>query len=198
MLHLRHFVARSTLRAVCLASASLLVVGASAQAVRAETAPAVFGPEHPAPVDHPHADAGYSGRPDTLPAAMLDGDPATGWSNGFLKQATPLLPAFEGARAEDWVCVDHGRTRGYDRVDVSFTVDATHSLPAAIEVAVWDGRAWQAARDTEIGWATASDAPTVITFKAVRGSRIRLTLTSRHPGEPRGAIRISRLDAPAA
>ena len=165
---------------------------------RAETAPAVFGPEHPAPVDHQHADAGYSGRPDTRPAAMLDGDPATGWSNGFLKQATPLLPAFEGARAEDWVCVDHGRTRGYDRVDVSFTVDATHSLPAAIEVAVWDGRAWQAARDTEIGWATASDAPTVITFKAVRGSRIRLTLTSRHPGEPRGAIRISRLDAPAA
>ncbi|MFF5954949.1 glycoside hydrolase family 2 TIM barrel-domain containing protein [Streptomyces luteogriseus] len=165
---------------------------------RAETAPAVFGPEHPAPVDHPRADASYSGRPDTLPAAMLDGDPATGWSNGFFKQATPLLPAFDGARAEDWVSVDHGRVRGYDRVDVSFTVDATHSLPAAIEVAVWDGRAWQAARNTEIGWATASDAPTVITFKAVRGSRIRLTLTSRHPGEPRGAVRISRLVAPAA
>jgi beta-galactosidase len=165
---------------------------------RAETAPAAFGPEHPAPVDHPHADASYSGRPDTLPAAMLDGDPATGWSNGFFKEATALLPAFDGARAEDWVSVDHGRTRGYDRVDVSFTVDATHSLPATIEVAVWDGRAWRAARDTEIGWATASDTPTVITFEALRGSRIRLTLTSRHPGEPRGAIRISRLDAPAA
>ncbi|MEV5104464.1 glycoside hydrolase family 2 TIM barrel-domain containing protein [Streptomyces massasporeus] len=165
---------------------------------RAETAPAAFGPGHPAPVDHPRADASYSGRPDTLPAAMLDGDPATGWSNGFFKQATPLLPAFDGARAEDWVRVDHGRTRGYDRVDVDFTVDATHSLPAAIEVAVWDGRAWQSARNTEIGWATASDAPTVITFEAVRGSRIRLTLTSRHPGEPRGAIRISRLDTPAA
>ncbi|MDI6625326.1 MAG: alpha/beta fold hydrolase, partial [Brevundimonas sp.] len=39
MLHLRHFVARSTLRAVCLASASLLVVGAAAFAVRAEAAP---------------------------------------------------------------------------------------------------------------------------------------------------------------
>ena len=39
MLHLRHSVARSTLRAVCLASASLLVVGASALAVRAEAAP---------------------------------------------------------------------------------------------------------------------------------------------------------------
>lgn len=165
---------------------------------RAETAPAAFGPGHPAPLDHPRADASYSGRPDTLPAAMLDGDPATGWSNGFFKQATPLLPAFDGARAEDWVRVDHGRTRGYDRVDVDFTVDATHSLPAAIEVAVWDGRAWQNARNTEIGWAAASDAPTVITFEAVRGSRIRLTLTSRHPGEPRGAIRISRLATPAA
>ncbi|MFI8890672.1 glycoside hydrolase family 2 TIM barrel-domain containing protein [Streptomyces paradoxus] len=161
---------------------------------RAETAPPAFRPEHPAPLNHPHADAGYSGRPDTLPAAMLDGDPATGWSNGFFKQATPLLPAFDGARAEDWVSVDHGRTRAFDRVDVFFTVDAAHSLPAAIEVAVWDGRGWQAVRDTEVGWATASDAPTTITFPSVRGSRIRLTLTSRHPGEARGAMRISRLD----
>ncbi|MDK1346765.1 glycoside hydrolase family 2 TIM barrel-domain containing protein [Streptomyces sp. 378] len=165
---------------------------------RAETAPAAFEPEHPTPVGFPHADASYSGRPDTLPAAMLDTDPATGWSNGFFKQATALLPAFDGARAEDWVSVDHGRTRRFDRVDVSFTVDATHSLPAAVGVQVWDGRAWQDARNTETGWATASDTPTVITFEAVRGSRIRLTLTSRHPGEPRGAIRITRLDTPAA
>lgn len=165
---------------------------------RAETAPPAFAPEHPAPVDHPRADASYSGRPDTLPAAMLDGDPATGWSNGFFKQATALLPAFDGARTEDWVTVDHGRVRGFDRVDVSFTVDATHSLPAAIEVAVWDGRAWRAVEGTAIDWATSSDAPTVITFKAVRGSRIRLTMTSRHPDEARGALRISRLETPAA
>ncbi|MGW6546594.1 hypothetical protein ACWGBH_27665 [Streptomyces massasporeus] len=74
--------------------------------------------------------------------------------------------------------------------------DARHSLPAAIEVAVWDGRAWRRARDTEIGRAAASDAPIAITFKALRGSRIRLTLASRHPGEARGALRISRLDTP--
>ncbi|MFH9060797.1 glycoside hydrolase family 2 TIM barrel-domain containing protein [Streptomyces coeruleorubidus] len=164
---------------------------------RAGTVPPAFRPEHPAPVDYPHADASYSGRPDTLPAAMLDGDPATGWSNGFHKQATALLPAFDGARTEDWVTVDHGRTRGFDRVDVSFTVDATHSLPAAVEVAVWDGRAWRAVEDTAIDWATASGTPTVITFKAVRGSRIRLTMTSRHPDEARGALRISRLETPA-
>ncbi len=39
MLHLRHFVARSTLRALCLASASLLVAGSIALAVQAEAAP---------------------------------------------------------------------------------------------------------------------------------------------------------------
>ncbi|HYD26769.1 alpha/beta hydrolase [Brevundimonas sp.] len=41
MLHLRHFVARSTLRALCLASASLLVAGGVLLATRAESAPAV-------------------------------------------------------------------------------------------------------------------------------------------------------------
>ena len=41
MLHLRHSVARSALRVVCLVSASLLVAGSLAMAVRAEPAPAV-------------------------------------------------------------------------------------------------------------------------------------------------------------
>ncbi|MEV5438369.1 glycoside hydrolase family 2 TIM barrel-domain containing protein [Streptomyces sp. NPDC052682] len=173
-------------------------VRATPAADRATTPPPVFRPEHPAPVTYPHADAGFSGRPDTLPAAMLDGDPATGWSNGFHKQATALLPAFDGARTEDWVSVDYGRSRRFDRVDVFFTVDATHSLPAKIETEVWDGRAWRPVQDARTDWATASDAPTVVTFRAVRGSRIRLTLTSRYPDEARGAIRVSRLEAPAA
>ncbi|MGW7540135.1 glycoside hydrolase family 2 TIM barrel-domain containing protein [Streptomyces sp. NPDC054770] len=160
----------------------------------ASTPAPAFGPDCPAPPDHPSADAGYSGRPDTLPAAMLDGDPATGWSNAFAKSATALLPAFGGARTADWVSVDFGRTRTFDRVDVSFTVDATHALPASVEVAVWDGTAYRAVRDTAVDWATASDTPTAITFTPARGSRVRLTLTSAHPGETTGALRISRLD----
>jgi beta-galactosidase len=43
-------------------------------------------------------------------------------------------------------------------------------------------------------WAGTSDSPTVITFDAVRGSRVRLTVTSAYPGEAKGAVRISRLD----
>ncbi|MBG7704542.1 DUF4982 domain-containing protein [Streptomyces sp. MC1] len=160
----------------------------------ATTEPAAFRPDHPAPIGHPYADASYSGRPDSLPAAMLDGDPATGWSNAFVKSATALLPAFSGARAKDWVSVDLGRTRTLDRVAASFTVDAGHTLPARAEVAVWDGHAWVPVTGAKTEWATASDSPTVITFDAVRGSRLRLTLTSAYPGQAKGAVRISRLD----
>ncbi|MFM9553669.1 MULTISPECIES: glycoside hydrolase family 2 TIM barrel-domain containing protein [Streptomyces] len=161
---------------------------------RSTTPAASFGPDHPAPVTYPRADASHSGRPDTLPAAMLDGDPATGWSNAFLKAATALLPAFSGARPEDWVTVDWGRPGRVDRVEVSFTVDAGHTLPEAVRVEVWDGRRYVPVEGATIDWATASDAPTAITFTPLRGSRVRLTLTSRHPGETRGAVRISRLD----
>jgi beta-galactosidase len=164
----------------------------------AATTPASgFGPDYPAAPNYPHADASYSGRPDTLPAAMLDGDPATGWSNAFSKAATALLPAFSGARAEDWVAVDFGRTRTFDRVEASFTLGAAHSRPASVAVEVWDGGAYVPVKGTAVDWATASDEPTAITFDAVRGSRLRLTLTSAHPGEARGAVRISRLEVPA-
>ncbi|MEU2285250.1 glycoside hydrolase family 2 TIM barrel-domain containing protein [Streptomyces sp. NPDC013178] len=161
----------------------------------ATTPAAAFAPDHPAPPAHPHADASYSGRPDTLPAAMLDGDPATGWSNAFAKAATALLPAFDRARAKDWVSVDWGRTRTFDRVEVTFTVDATHSLPGAVEVAVWDGERYRPVTGAAVDWADASDQPTVITFDAVRGSRLRLTLTSSRPGEVQGAVRIGKLEA---
>ncbi|WP_416961102.1 glycoside hydrolase family 2 TIM barrel-domain containing protein [Streptomyces sp. Agncl-13] len=156
-----------------------------------------FEADYPAPLNYPYADASYSGRPDTLPAAMLDGDTATGWSNAFAKPATALLPAFSGAREEDWVSVDWGRGRSFDRVEVSFTEDATHSLPAAVAVAVWDGRRWVPVEGAAVDWATVSDAPTVVTFGAVRGSRVRLTLTSGHPGTAQGAVRISKLEVPA-
>ncbi|MEV3911853.1 glycoside hydrolase family 2 TIM barrel-domain containing protein [Streptomyces canus] len=164
----------------------------------AVTEPAAFTPDHPAPPNYPHADASYSGRPDTLPAAMLDGDPATGWSNAFSKAATALLPAFSGARAKDWVCVDFGRTRTFDRAEVSFTLSATHSLPAAVEAAVWDGKRYVPAEGVAVAWATASDEPTVVTFDAARGSRLRLTLTSAYPGQTGGAVRISKLAVPGS
>ncbi|WP_329270626.1 glycoside hydrolase family 2 TIM barrel-domain containing protein [Streptomyces pseudovenezuelae] len=190
----------------------VLKVTASADGLRAGTAkvrttpsrsgaltePAAFTPDPPAAPNYPVVDASYSGRPDTLPAAMLDGDPATGWSNAFSKAATALLPAFSGARAEDWVSVDHGRTRTFDRAEVSFTLSAAHSLPASVEAAVWDGTRYVPVEGVSVDWATASGEPTAITFEPVRGSRLRLTLTSAYPGETRGAVRITRLELPGS
>nr|WP_239158427.1 glycoside hydrolase family 2 TIM barrel-domain containing protein [Streptomyces sp. SID13726] len=163
----------------------------------AATEPAAFAPDHPTPPNFPHADASYSGRPDTLPAAMLDGDPATGWSNAFSKAATALLPAFSGARAEDWVSVDFGRTRTFARVEASFTLSAVHGLPAAVGVEVGDGERYVPVEGAAVEWATSSDEPTVITFAAAQGSRVRLRLTSASPDGAKGAVRISKLEIPA-
>ncbi|MFE6889578.1 glycoside hydrolase family 2 TIM barrel-domain containing protein [Streptomyces sp. NPDC057694] len=149
------------------------------------------GPDAP---KYPLADASYSGATTTLPAGMLDGDPATQWSNAFQKSATALLPAFNGARAADWVSVAWEQERTVGRVEVSFTVDAKHSLPQAVEVSAWDGGRYVAVPDADIAWANASGEPTVITFDAVRTRRIRLGLTSRHPGAVEGALGIVALD----
>ncbi|MEU0676436.1 glycoside hydrolase family 2 TIM barrel-domain containing protein [Streptomyces sp. NPDC006172] len=184
-----------TARVDGLRTGTATVLTTQARSAATTTPAAVFAPEHPAPVNHPYADASYSGRPDTLPAAMLDGDPATGWSNAFAKAATALLPAFSQARARDWVSVDWGRPRTFDRVEASFTVGPAHSLPAAVGVEVFDGRRYRPVPGAAVDWARVSDEPTVITFDAVTGSRLRLTLTSAHPGEVRGAVRITKLEA---
>ncbi|WP_421106130.1 glycoside hydrolase family 2 TIM barrel-domain containing protein [Streptomyces sp. NEAU-S77] len=152
----------------------------------------------PAAPTYPLADASYSGSPQTLPAAMLDGDPATGWSNAFTKPATALLPAFNGARKTDWVSVTWARKRRVRRIEVSFTLDATHTLPATITVSAWDGRRFTPVRGADVTWADASGKPTVVTFDPVRTSRLRLDLVSRYPGEAKGAQRIVLLDVPEA
>ena len=148
--------------------------------------------------DHPRADASYSGAPDTLPAAMLDGDPGTGWSNAYVKSATALLPAFGGARPADWVSVTWAGPRTFDTAEVSFTIDATHTLPASVRASYWDGDRFVAVRNQTVTWATTSGAPTLITFDRVTGSRLRLDLTSAHPGSVEGAQRITTLTVPDA
>lgn len=155
------------------------------------------GPAPDAPA-YPLADASYSGSLTTLPATMLDGDPATGWSNAFTKGATSLLPAFDGARAADWVSVAWDGKRRVRRAEVSFTIDATHTLPASVTVSAWDGHRFAPVRGAEVTWAEASGKPTVVTFDPVRTSRLRLDLVSRYPGEARGAQRIVLLDVPEA
>ena len=71
------------------------------------------------------ADASYSGSPTTVPAAMLDGDPGTGWSNYYDKAATANLRAVSVSNPGDWVSVSWPSPQSFDSVQASFTVSAT-------------------------------------------------------------------------
>ncbi|MFC4035710.1 glycoside hydrolase family 2 TIM barrel-domain containing protein [Streptomyces polygonati] len=162
----------------------------------ATTPPARFAPDPgPGAPVYPLADASYSGATSSLPAAMLDGNPATGWSNAFKKSATALLPAFSGARPADWVSVTWASAQSVSTLSVTFTVDATHSLPATIAVSYLDGDRWVPVRKPVITWATATGTPTVITFSGVHTAAVRLDLTSAAPDTAAGAQRITELTA---
>ncbi|WHT16426.1 glycoside hydrolase family 2 TIM barrel-domain containing protein [Crossiella sp. CA-258035] len=185
----------------------VMQVTASAPGLRSGTAivaatgasPGAAEPELPAaPTDvaaAPAADASYSGRADTLPAAMLDGNPATAWSNYYLKRATALLPEVSRAHQREWVSVSTSGTGRTGSVAASFVTDAAHALPASIGVSYWDGRAFVPVRNARIEWATGSGQPTRVTFDPVRTGHIRLDLTSRAPGTGRGFLRIAEVVA---
>ena len=127
---------------------------------------------------------------------MIDGDPATAWSNYYLKDATALLPAFSLAHPREWVSVAWPGAQSVSSVRAAFTIDATHALPADIGVRYWDGTRWVAVSNAHVEPATASGQPTVITFDPVSTTRLRLDLTSAHPKAPNGFVAISELEVP--
>ena len=144
----------------------------------------------------PTADASYSGAPDTLPAAMLDGDTANGgWSNYYAKAATALLHEVSSAHEREWVSVVWPNRRRLDTVTTYFAIDGARGLPAAIRASYWDGKRYVPVRHPDITWATESNQPTTITFDPVQTNQIRLDLTSRAPNTPTGFLQIAELRA---
>jgi beta-galactosidase len=163
------------------------------RAVRREPGPARPPGQAVPRFETPAADASYSGAQDTIPAAMLDGDLGTGWSNFYVADATALLPEISRAHAREWVSVSTPAPQRRDRLTAYFTVDAHHALPARIEVRSWDGRRYVPVRGLRVDRATGSNEPTTITFDPVETAKLRLDLTSAAPGTDRGFIRIAEL-----
>ncbi|HEX3389275.1 MAG TPA: glycoside hydrolase family 2 TIM barrel-domain containing protein [Streptosporangiaceae bacterium] len=139
------------------------------------------------------ADASYSGSPATIPAAMLDGDLSTGWSNYYDKAKTANLLAVSVSNASDWVSVSWPSPQSFDSVQASFTISATLAQPAAITVSYWDGSKYVPVRNLSISRATASNQPTTLSFAPVRSSQVRVDMTSAAPGTAAGFLQIVEL-----
>ena len=152
-------------------------------------------PSPPAAAAALTADASYSGAPNTIPAALLDGNGSTRWSNHYVKAATALLPAVSRAHAAEWVSLSGLEGAPVRSVQASFVIDSSHALPATITVSYWDGRAFVPVRDARVEWATESGRPTRVTFTPVSTGRVRLDLTSRAPGTTRGFLGITEAAA---
>lgn len=153
----------------------------------------IAGPAAPDVV--PNVDASYSGAPNTVPAAMVDGDPNTAWSNLYVKPATALLRAVSVSRATDWVSLSWPTTRTVSTVTATFVTGSGLALPATLVVSHLTGHGPQPVTNQKITWATASGLPTIVTFDAVRTTGIQVTMTSPTPGTASGFLSISQLAA---
>ena len=69
------------------------------------------------------------------------------------------------------------------------------ALPKSVAVSYWDGRRLAPAPNVQVNWATASNAPTTVSFDAITTTQIRLTMTSAAPGTGGGFVAISSLAA---
>jgi hypothetical protein len=143
------------------------------------------------------ADASFTGSATALPAAMLDGNTASGgWTNRYVEAATNVLPAVSLSHASDWVSVSWAHPQHTGSLAVYFTVNANSQLPAAVTVSYWTGADWVPVSHQQVSWATASNAPSTITFDPVSTTRIKLDLVSAKPGDPTaGNVTIAELQA---
>jgi beta-galactosidase len=141
------------------------------------------------------ADASFSGAPNTLPAAMLDGTTASGgWSSFYNKAATALLPAVSKAHPAEWVSVKWDAAQTFSQLRPWFITGGPRTLPSAVQVTYWDGRRFVPVKNPNVEWATATNQPSSITFDRVNTTEVRLTMRSPFPDAANGFFGISELE----
>jgi beta-galactosidase len=160
-------------------------------------APAAAAAADPAPADPatPTADASYSGSPTEVPANMLDGNAATSWSNFYVKSATANLHSVSVSHASEWVSLSWAQPQTVGTLNATFVTSSTLSLPAAVAVTYWNGKAFVPVGNPKVTLAAASGQPSVITFDPVTTTQVMLELTSPAPGTATGFFSIAELSA---
>jgi beta-galactosidase len=183
------------------ASAALVSVpGGVTPSIPAASAFAALPPGTPPPPPSAAslvADASYSGAPDTLPSAMLDGNISTGWSNYYYAPETANLLAVSSSNPSDWVSLTWSSPQAFGQLDAYFTTGGPLDLPASAEVSYWNGHALVPVSNLKADWATASNELTTFTFDPVRTTSVRLTMTSPAPNTASGFLMIASLQAVA-
>jgi beta-galactosidase len=141
------------------------------------------------------ADASFSGAPNTLPAAMLDGTTASGgWSSFYNKAATALLPAVSNAHPTEWVSVKWDIPQTFSELRPWFITGGPRTLPSAVQVTYWDGSRFAPVKNLKAEYATATNQPSSLTFDPVNTTEVRLTMTSPFPDAADGFFGISELE----
>jgi hypothetical protein len=132
-----------------------------------------------------------------LPATMLDGvTNANGWTNRYVEPQTNILPAVSLSHASDWVSLTWAHPQRTGALTAFFTTNANNQLPASLTVSYWTGADWVPVRNQQVTWATASNAPTSITFDPVSTTKLKVEMVSASPKNPTtGNFTIAELQA---
>jgi hypothetical protein len=139
------------------------------------------------------ADASFSGAPDTLPAAIADGNTATGgWSNYYATNPTALLPAYSRADPSDWVSISWQNAQSMDSLRIYFITGQSYALPSGVEVSLWDGSKWVPAGHVSLSMGSAGQ-PAVVTFDRTSARGVRIDMTSAAPLSDHGFLGIAEL-----
>jgi beta-galactosidase len=155
-------------------------------------------PPSPPGAASPVADASFSGAPNTLPSAMLDGNLSTGWSNYYDVPKTANLLAVSSSNPSDWVSLTWSSPQAFGQLDAYFTTGGPLDRPASAEVSYWNGHTLVPVSNLKVDWATASNELTTLTFDPVRTTSVRLTMTSPAPNTAGGFLTIASLQAVAS
>ena len=115
-------------------------------------------------------------------SSAVDGDPATVWTSAFQDTSTKIGP--EGS----WVEVELPQPVTFDRLDLDLVADGRHSVPTRIRVeAGGEKRVVDVPAVTDRQDENAA-VPAPVTFPALTGSTIRVTVEAIRPVETRSDL----------
>lgn len=130
----------------------------------------------------PKATASYADRFGGKPMSAIDG------KVNFLPSPTNRWTSYESPNATDWLEVDFGEEKTFQRIELAIYDDRGGvQPPTKYEVQVWDGKAWQPVK----GATLSPEKPAGSQFNEVRfekatASKVRVVFT--HAGKARSGV----------